>query len=418
MLKIVRSSNSDRKSLTLSVDPTVESVQLRQRVEVLRCWRNFLLSSIPLVAAIVWLVASKADRLEASIATSLATGLVGIQLDRLLDARRGRDDFYRDVIALTSVFYQSPATIRDFLGKESIDKSIANLLKAALQSDELGMAYWQQSVKPFIDFGDRGFKEDWCYTIDLCDLDRDIEVKLSDEELLRLSSSDYRRLTTSLAYHQTVMQPADTYWVACAFELETIPAWFREPNFLLREVVPLSIPAREQLSRALSQTEGEDRRARTGKSSQRARREDEVQCAIAKQIFDARVRIDGQDVSPDCLHADEEGIRWGFALNPELQRSLKSSLEIHVEVRTLQARGTSYFPVVINTPTRHPTIRFSYGMCDSIQNVESEVFFSAERPYDDGLRVMSPENKRIEVQTKREDWVLGGSGCVFIWDER
>jgi hypothetical protein len=406
------------ESRGLSVDPAVESVQLRQRVELLSSWRNFLLSFFLLAAAITWLITSPKARPEAGIATSLATGLVGIMFTRLFDARRGRDGFYRDVITLTSVFYQSPATIRDFLGQESIERSIMNLLKAALQSDELGAAYWQQSVKQFIDFSDRGFKEDWCYSIDLRDLDRAIEIQLSRDRFIRFDPSEYRSLTTSLAYHQTVLQPADIYWVACAFESNTIPAWFRQPNFLLRELVPLPDDVRKTLSEVLPGIPGSPGsrlkrlRSVSGGPDQERRR------AIAREIFDANVHIGGEELSADRIFANEEGICWGFAFSEAQQDVLRRSLEVRVEVRTLQPRALGYFPVVINTPTRHPTIRLNYGMCKSIGHVESEVFFSAERPYDDDLRAVSPENRRIEIQTKREDWVLGGSGCVFVWRER
>lgn len=318
---------------------------------------------------------------------------------------------------MTSVFYQSPATIRDFLGKESIEKSIVNLLKAALQSDELGAAYWQQSVKPFIDFGDRGFKEDWCYSIDLCDLQNSIEIPLSDDLLLQFDPNDYRRMTTSLAYHQTVFQPADVYWVACAFEPNTIPSWFREPNFLLRELLPLPEEMRDKLSDALPNVPMSPASKRAGSRPALQQSDEDRRRKIAQEIFDARVHIGGEELTADSVYANEEGIRWGFALSPALRKTLQRSLEVRVEVRTFQARTFSYFPVVINTPTRHPTIRFSYGMCQSIRDVESEVFFSAERPYDDDLRAVSSENRRIEIQTKREDWVLGGSGCVFVWRE-
>lgn len=75
-------------SSALTVDPAIESVQLRQHMEALRSWRNFLFSLFPLFAAIAWLILSPEARLTAGLATSLATGFAGIQLDRLLDARR------------------------------------------------------------------------------------------------------------------------------------------------------------------------------------------------------------------------------------------------------------------------------------------------------------------------------------------
>lgn len=402
---------------TLSVDPAVESVQLRHRIDVLAAWRNLLLSLIPLAASVCWLLISKKPPLVASILTSLATALAGIQLDRLLDARRGRNDFYRDVITLTSVFYQSPATIREFLGMESIEKSISNLLKAALQSDELGAAYWQQSVKAFIDSGERGFKEDWRYSIDMRELPAPVEVEVNPGRHVRFEPHDYRRLTTSLVYRQTVLEPTDIYWIACAFDPDTLPSWFRDPNFLLRELLPLPEGVRFLLRQALPQTY--PRRwsllRRLGRG--RRRRDHARRCETARQIFDAEVRIGGAALTADRVYVDDEGIRWGFTMSPELQSSLRRSLEISVEVRMFQARTQNYFPVVINTPTRHPTIHFNYAMCPEIAGVESEVFFSAERPYDDRLRIISAENRRIEIQTQREDWVLAGSGCVFVWEE-
>jgi hypothetical protein len=401
----------------LSVDPAVESMQLRQRVEVLRAWRNLLLSLIPLAAAVCWLLISRHPPLAASIAASVATALAGIQFDRLLEARRGRDDFYRDVITLTSVFYQSPATIREFLGIESIERSISNLLKAALQSDELGAAYWQQSVKPFIDSGERGFKEDWRYSIDMCDLAAPVVAEIGPEQSIRFEASDYRRLSTSLIYRQTVLEPVDVYWVACAFDPDTLPSWFRDPNFLLRELLPLPEGTRLLLRQALSQAYPHPWPLLRWLGRGKRRREHQRRCEIARHIFDAAVRIGGEELIADRVYVDDEGIRWGFTMSSERQRSLQHALEIGVEVRMLQARAQNYFPVVINTPTRHPTIHFNYALCPTLASIESEVFFSAERPYDDHLRIESSENRRIEIQTQREDWVLAGSGCVFVWEE-
>jgi hypothetical protein len=401
----------------LSVDPAVESMQLRQRVEVLRAWRNLLLSLAPLAAAVCWLLISKQPPLAASIVASVATALAGVQLDRLLEARRGRDDFYRDVITLTSVFYQSPATIREFLGMESIERSISNLLKAALDSDELGAAYWQQSVKPFIDSGERGFKEDWRYSIDMCDLSAPVEAEIGPGQSIRFEPEDYRRLTTLLVYRQTVLEPVDVYWVACAFDPNTLPSWFRDPNFLLRELLPLPESTRLLLRQALPQAYPRAWPLLRWLGRGRRRRDHQRRCEIARHIFDASVRIGGEELSADQVYVDDEGIRWGFTMSSERQRSLQHSLEIGVEVRMLQARVQNYFPVVINTPTRHPTIHFNYALCPTLASIESEVFFSAERPYDDHLRIESSENRRIEIQTQREDWVLAGSGCVFVWEE-
>jgi hypothetical protein len=401
----------------LSVDSAVEAVQLRQRVEVLRAWRNLLLSLVPLAGAICWLLIPKRPPLAATLLTSVVTAVAGVLFARLLDARRGRDDFYRDVITLTSVFYQSPATIREFLGMESIERSISNLLKAALQSDELGAAYWQQSVKPFIDSGERGFKEDWRYSIDMRDLPGPVEAELGAGQRVRFESEDYRRLTTSLVYRQTVLEPAEIYWVACAFDPDTLPSWFRDPNFLLRELLPLPEDVRHLLRQALPQTYPRAWPLLRWVGRGKRRRDHDRRCEIAREIFDAKVRIGGEELVADRVYVEDRGIRWGFTMSLELQKSLRRSLEISVEVRMLQARTQNYFPVVINTPTRHPTIHFNYAMCPKLASVESEVFFSAERPYDDHLRIVSAENRRIEIQTQREDWVLAGSGCVFVWEE-
>jgi hypothetical protein len=126
------------------------------------------------------------------------------------------------------------------------------------------------------------------------------------------------------------------------------------------------------------------------------------------------VTVGEEELEAVSLHFDATGISWGFRLSPQLRDRLKTASQIRVDLETFMSRSQRYFPVVIAAPTRNPTVQFNYGLTD-IDCVETQVFFSAERPWDARLRTLHETYRRVDVLTERDDWVFAGSGCLFAW---
>jgi len=102
-------------------------------------------------------------------------------------------------------------------------------------------------------------------------------------------------------------------------------------------------------------------------------------------------------------------------LSQELQEAMTKTVEVQIELTTVQRKTQTYFPVYLTSPTRNPTIRFDYSDAQEVGDVEVETFFSAERPYDDRLRHSLKRYRRTEIHTRPDDWVFAGSGCIFVW---
>jgi hypothetical protein len=117
------------------------------------------------------------------------------------------------------------------------------------------------------------------------------------------------------------------------------------------------------------------------------------------------------------LHVDRSGISWGFRLSKKHRDCLRETAHVRVDLHTFMARSQRHFPVVIAAPTRNPTVQFNYSLADAtdVGEVLTEVFFSAQRPWDARLRTKHETYRRVEVITETSDWVFAGSGCVFAW---
>jgi hypothetical protein len=397
----------------LSEDPRIERLEVwRELAKTKARWR--------FLVAVVALVGFTAAQLfvAAVFAVGVAlTALVGsVYFDRWRSAADGDEQLEQNLRALTTIYHESPRTIRKWLTAEFIDDSVRNLLAAALDSEDLANGYWKQGVEPFLRESTRGFKATWSYQIDLVDLKEDKPLLLEGNEVARIRHDTHRRLHTTVTYMQRIPNPSEMYYVAAVFDGADLPEWFKRPNFLLREVVvmpeeliaslPTGAKAVEQLPLRL------DEDAAAMHAAQGAEAE------LARAVLKAGVVIGEKVLEPVSLHMDKSGISWGFQLSEELQAGLSKTSQIRVELETFMSRRQRHFPVVIATPTRNPTIQFNYALTD-IQSVETEVFFSAERPWDARLRNRHTDYRRIDVLTEPDDWVFAGSGCMFAWwDER
>jgi hypothetical protein len=392
----------------LSADPRIERLELRHELERVRARWNFIAAAV-VVVVLTGLQLAIGEVF--AIPLAIAAAVLGVAYDRWQDAGRADENLERDIRALTTIYHESPRTIRRWLTPSFIDDSIRNLLAAALDSEELGHGYWEQAVKPFLREYERGYKSGWRYQIDLADLHEPVPLVLDGRELAVILPSAHRRLHTSVSYRQQIPDPAEMHYVAAVFEGAALPEWFKRPNFLLREVVevpeelidglrdrppsPSELPTSYELGPATELL---------GKPP----------ATLAKTLLSASVVVGELQLQPCSLHLDASGISWGFRLDEELRAQLRASTEIRVELETFMSRSQRYFPVVIAAPTRHPTVQFNYGLTD-ITAVETQVFFSAERPWDARLRTEHETYKRVDVVTESDDWVFAGSGCMFVW---
>ncbi len=388
----------------LSADPRIERLELRHELERVRArWR---------LAACAILVAGLATGQVVVgegfvIPLALASGILGVAFDRWVSAGAADERMARDLRTLTTVYHESPATIRRWLTPQFIEDSIRNLLAAALDSDELGHAYWTQAVEPFVAESQKGYKTDWRYQIDIADLPAPILLGMGDSPVGVIAGDSHHRLHTTIAYTQRIPNPSDIYYVAVVFEQE-LPEWSKQSNILLRELIEIPPAVQQWFARFPQlppQLPGE---------TDDASRHDSPDAHIAKLLMSAELFLGDTPLQCTSLCFDSTGIGCGFRFDDDLRRLAQASCEIRAELETVISREQRCFPVVITAPTRNPTVQFNYGLSD-IRHVETQVFFSAERPWDARLRTERATYKRVDVLTERNDWVFAGSGCIFAW---
>ena len=392
----------------LTADPRIERLELRQELERTRARWQLVVWTVIVVGFATGQILAGA---WFAIPLALSSAVLGVAFDRWQGVGRADERMARDLRALTTVYHESPRTIRRWLTPAFIDDSIRNLLAAALDSEELGHGYWRQAVQPFLAESERGYKSNWRYQIDIADLDDPIPLRLDGKDAGAIDGGGHRRLHTSVSYTQSIPAPNEMYYVAAVFESLELPEWFKRSNFLLREVVDVPAQLKAGLAdrpRSPSQlpTTFEKGAAQAGVDGDLA--------GVARQLLKASVTVGEEELEPVSLHFDATGISWGFRLTAQLRERLRTASQIRVDLETFMSRGQRYFPVVIAAPTRNPTVQFNYGLTD-IGCVETQVFFSAERPWDARLRTLHDTYKRVDVLTERDDWVFAGSGCLFAW---
>ncbi len=360
------------------------------------------------VALALLAVAIVTDSQGAGLALALPIVFFAYAFEQWQDARGGRESLRHDVIALSNVLYQDATVINRVLEDEMIHEYLQNLLQAALNDEEFGRAYWKQAVRPFVEHGEKGFREDWRYRIDLASLPASVEVPVPQPNAFAIEPGDFWNLGSTATYRQHVKQPRDEYYVGCTFSLRDLPDWFRDEGFLLRELTHLSSHQREALAATF-----------TGSWVESGENGAEAAWGVAATLFRCELKIAGRELVPEAVQLGELGVRWRFAVDDELREALADPVEVRISVSTFQPRDQAYFPVNITLPTRHPTVQFSYGQTTlSAEDVEASVFFSAEQPYRPELIDHDEEAKRIELRTAADDWVFAGSGCMFLWTDR
>lgn len=392
----------------LSADPRIERLELRHELERVRARWHFIAWATSVLA----LTAGQVFVGQAfAIPLALAAAALGVTFDRWQSAGRADENLERDIRALTTIYHESPRTIRRWLTPEFIDDSVRNLLAAALDSEDLGHGYFEQAVRPFLRESERGYKAGWRYQIDLADLREPVPLALDGRELAAMEPSAHRRLHTTVSYTQRIPDPPEMYYVAAVFEGVALPAWFKRPNFLLREVVEVPAGLIEGLGDRPMSPPDLPGVYHPGPAVELL---GTPTADLASTVLAATVVVGEQLLKPVSLYLDASGISWGFRLDDVLREQLRASTEIRVDLETFMSRRQRYFPVVIAAPTRNPTVQFNYGLTD-IATVETEVFFSAERPWDAKLRTEHEAYRRVDVLTEMDDWVFAGSGCMFAW---
>lgn len=348
-----------------------------------------------------------------AILSGVLSVTLGVLVQRALDDRRDEREMHRDVVALTSVYYQEPKLLGAMLRPEWLDQSISNLINAAMGDDDIGTAYSRQAVFPFIHCDE--YRLDFMYDIDLPELPAaGISVTVGDATTL-LERGQYRGLHSTLSYTTKVVSPADTVFVSILFAQNELPEWFKRPNHLLREVVDLPSALTTFLADTVRTTVASST-IDLAKIDLANVDQESVHRLVtaADQLFGVTLRLGHETCGPMRLHITKQGMSFEFALPEDFRELMRRGLaEIAVDVRTLIGASQTSFPVGIVAPTRHPSVNFSWASSDIAEDgIQSEVFYSAHRPFEARRRA---ERRRLSVLTGRDDWVFAGSGCVFMW---
>jgi len=402
-----RAAGEDRRP-RLSTDPRIDRLELRHELERTRARWYF----VACAAIVLGLTAGQVFVGRAfALPLALAAAALGVAFDRWQSAGRAGEGLERDVRALTTIYHESPRTIRRWLTPSFIDDSIRNLLAAALDSEELGHGYWKQAIAPFLRESERGYKAGWRYQIDVADLREPVPLVLDGRVLATMEPDTHRRLHTTVSYTQQIPDPPEMYYVAAVFEGRSLPAWFKRPNFLLREVV--EVPA-ELVDLLRDRPQSPPALPGAYQPGPAVEILETSLAELAATVLAPTVVVGERLLDASSLHIDAEGISWGFRLDADLREQLRACTEIRVDLETFMSRRQRSFPVVIAAPTRNPVVQFNYSLTD-IAEVETSVFFSAERPWDAKLRTAHDAYRRVDVLTEMDDWVFAGSGCMFAW---
>lgn len=392
-------SDRRRHANSSSFEAYVASNEAGERYARLQMLFSGLTSIALLVVAII------TENQAAGLALAIPLVFFGYAFERWQDARSGRESLRHDVIALSNVLYQDATVINKILDDDMIHEYLQNLLQAALDDEEFGVGYWKQAVRPFLRHGEMGFREDWNYQIDLASLPGTVHVPLPDASDLLIEPQDFWSLGTVASYRQQVKRPADEYYIGCTFSLQSLPTWFRDEGFLLRELAQISPQQKDALAGIFS----DDWIDLSDPEAQEA-------CAVADTLFYSDLRIAGREIKPASVQISELGIRRRYLVTDDLREEMLRPVSIRISIRTFQPRKQAFFPVNLTLPTRHPTVQFTYSQTPlTASEVGANVFFSSEEPYRPELVEHNEEAKRIALQTNRNDWVFAGSGCIFVW---
>jgi hypothetical protein len=359
------------------------------------------------LAGVLLVVAVATENQAAGLALAIPLIFFGSAYEQWREARSGREGLRHDVVALSNVLYQDASMINKVLADEMIHEYLENLLQAALDDEEFGRAYWKQALRPFLEEGEKGFREDWRYRIDLSLLEDSVRVPLPGSNGFAIEPQDFWRLATVASYRQQVKRPRHEYYIGATFSLQNLPEWFRDEGFLLRELAHISPQQKEALACVFSDEwidlagpEGEEARA------------------AADTLFDCDLRLAGQELEPKAVQISELGVRRRYEVGEELRELMADPIAVRIGIKTFQPRTQTFFPVNITLPTRHPSVQFTYCRTPLAPAlVGANVFFSAEQPYQPELVERDDDAGRIDIQTERDDWVFAGSGCMFAWRE-
>ncbi len=379
--------------------PTV--IRLRRKVASIHSVYQALLLLV--VVGIVFYVAAETESPGWTAAAGLLSAGLSIAVDRAVRRRGDALQMHRDVVALTSVYYQEPQLLADMLQPEWIEESIRNLVKARLGDEQLGGDYTSQAVLPLLRRGQ--YRWDFVYDIELADLQAPIALDVNGVATT-LDPSQYRRIESRLRYQVHDDEPHDTYFVAIVFSHAELSEWFRKPNVLLREVVHLPDGLAAQLVAAFgAQPDGRVEVASAGG----------LLAPVRELMANLVVRLGDDQVEPRWLRIDDDAISFEFELPGSCRAAmLRDGAKVVVEMDTVSSVDRTSFPVGIAVPTRYPLVTFQWDRTTiPSAGVSAEVFYSAHRPFD--ARTDGKKKQRISVETDPGDWVFAGSGCVFMW---
>jgi hypothetical protein len=266
---------------------------------------------------------------------------------------------------------------------------------------EAAQSFWEHGLRSHLRALERSYKTGFKYSITLSQLGDDMQIPFGPAgETLRLNADAYYRLHIHVRYTFRATTPAEIYSAGCVFRPGDLPHWFQQENFLLRELVEIA----ELRDRDLSWISIASENA----------------WELAENLFRVEVRLDDQLVEPeDELLWDEHdaGIRWTYRLTADhWERLARQGLPVSVKATTYQPKQQHFFPANITTPTKGPTIEFSFGGT-GVKHPQVQPFFSSNRPYGESVVTPHPNRDGVTVELPSEDWALMGDGCVFIWDD-
>jgi zinc D-Ala-D-Ala dipeptidase len=385
-----------------------------------RALRNLIASAVLATMAIVLALLIAGDEAQ-NLVLGLAILLVTLTTTTWWQARGARDADTQRVLALSSIFMQNPAHLRELMQTDRLHRVLENLLKTVLPTDDLGDSLWKQGVSPQVQrVRDNRYRRDQVYEVSLHERPKPAEVALPDDTPLPLDPTEWREIRATLSYTRSFADLPKRVWVGLVFDPRGGPEWFKARNFLYREYMPLDNGMVRTICEAFPGTRVlEERRwrPRSGapvRTTLAAARTRDLRVRFAEQLCRPALSIGDAALSVADVAIDERGMAMQFKLPPDLRQELGKEpwARVTAGLSFPLPQRVSVFPVYFPDLTLDGHVVFEHGGA-RVTDVTTDLFFSVYQPF--SVEAIAEQDDRLEVRTKPGEWIFPGAGMVFSW---
>jgi zinc D-Ala-D-Ala dipeptidase len=384
-----------------------------------RALRNLIASAVLVALATLLAIIFAGDAIQ-NLVLGLGIAVVTLTGTTWWAARGAREADTQRVLALSAIFMQNPGELRRLMQTDRLHRVVQNLLKTVLPTDDLGDSLWKQGVSPLVQrLRENRYRRDQLYEIHLRERLAPLELPLPDGAPIQIAPGEWREIRAELSYSRPFTTDFEGLWVGLVFDPRGGPKWFRDPNFVYREYMPLdptlieticgAFPGRRVLQERRWRRRGSGKR--TASSAHPTWNE---RLRFAERLCRPTLTIGTTALSIVDVAIDERGMGMQFGLPPDLRRRLSTDpwAQVSAGLSFPLHRRICAFPVYFPDLTLEGRIVFEHGDAD-VTDVTTDLFFSVHQPF--SIDPVEVHPNRLEVPTRPGNWIFPGAGMVFSW---